>query len=392
MSRTPRVTAVVSHLSPTLGLEGAALRVLQTLDEVYELQVVSLAGGLDDHQVWPGIHTAAPRQLRGWRRIGTLLRVRRMLRGDNCDVRLLIGAPAAAAVLCTGRARATDIVWEHSLNAERVRGSAALRLLWAMLRRRYARVGTIVAVSPPVADLVASTGAPTVLIPNIVPDLLAAPDAPDATDAAHRNDGLNSTLQSRKPHPDSPPELLCVGTLSTLKNQLLIVDALPLLPAGTRLTLLGDGPARAALEARVQALGLADQVTFVGHVPAAAVADAMLAADLLVHPARSETFGLVYVEAAQRRLPVVSLAHLAAKWLVPTYVPGALVAAAEGAPAPTPGDLAQLVRATLVAPPDEAAWARADAARARDLNPATIQRRWVDLVQEIVTHRDTAQH
>ena len=71
-----------------------------------------------------------------------------------------------------------------------------------------------------------------------------------------------------------------------------------------RLSILGDGPERAALEAQTQALDLQEQIHFLGHVkdPYPYYAQA----DLLVMGSRKESFGLVIAEAGQYRTPTVA--------------------------------------------------------------------------------------
>lgn len=63
-----------------------------------------------------------------------------------------------------------------------------------------------------------------------------------------------------------------------------------------------DGPA--AVWARTH--GLADGVSFAGEVPYAQVRQAMASADLFLHPAREESFGMVLVEAMAQGTPVVA--------------------------------------------------------------------------------------
>lgn len=354
-----RITVVVSHLVPTLGTEAAALGLVAALEQSADVRVVSLAGGAADRALRPGTVTAGPRALTGLRRLLTLWRAPRLLRRDTSDVRVLVGAPAAGAVLLTGRTRPTDVVWEHSLSEARLRGSAPLRLVWAVLRRLYARVGTVVAVSPPVADLVRTSGARTVLVPN-------AAQAPTGGPLPVDRD------------PSAPVRLLAVGRLTPLKNHREVVDALVELPGTTRLSIVGEGPERDALVAEAARLGVSDRVELLGHLSSDEVRDAMDAATLLVHPSRSETFGLVYLEAAERRLPVVSIDHPAARWLVPRYVPGVV--------APH-GRLAEGVGALLAAMPDDEAWRASSAARAADMDPAGVARRWDALLHDVVARR-----
>lgn len=99
-----------------------------------------------------------------------------------------------------------------------------------------------------------------------------------------------------------------VGRLSTQKGYDLLLDALARanerLPCGWELLLLGNGPRREDLVDRARTLGLADRVSFLGHdenpYPV------MASADVFVHPARWEGFGLVLVEALALERPVVA--------------------------------------------------------------------------------------
>lgn len=63
-----------------------------------------------------------------------------------------------------------------------------------------------------------------------------------------------------------PPRLLSVGRLIPEKNPACLIRAVASLP-GVQLTVVGDGPLRAALEALSQTLGVADRVRFRPVVP-----------------------------------------------------------------------------------------------------------------------------
>lgn len=64
--------------------------------------------------------------------------------------------------------------------------------------------------------------------------------------------------------------ILSVGRLDPEKNPLLLVEVLSLLrrqESRWRLTIVGDGPLRDAVERRAEALGVADAIHFLGYVP-----------------------------------------------------------------------------------------------------------------------------
>jgi glycosyltransferase involved in cell wall biosynthesis len=98
--------------------------------------------------------------------------------------------------------------------------------------------------------------------------------------------------------------LLFVGRLNPEKNVDLLLSALARdegMPGNTRLLVAGTGPLEPQLRAQAKDLGLSEKVTFLGHVKE--LPSVYGAADLLVLPSASETFGLVVIEAALCALP-----------------------------------------------------------------------------------------
>lgn len=102
--------------------------------------------------------------------------------------------------------------------------------------------------------------------------------------------------------------LIFVGRLASIKGVSVLLDAF----AKTReahpdghLTVVGDGPLRADLEARAKALGLADSVTFTGYLSTEEVAAQLDAADIFVLPSFSEGVPVVLMEAMAARMPVI---------------------------------------------------------------------------------------
>lgn len=101
-------------------------------------------------------------------------------------------------------------------------------------------------------------------------------------------------------HPDSPL-LLYVGRVSPekeIENIKPVLDAIP----EARLAIVGDGPYRATLEA--QFAGTA--TTFVGYLQGMELASAFASADAFIFPSRTETLGLVLLEAMAAGCPVVA--------------------------------------------------------------------------------------
>jgi glycosyltransferase involved in cell wall biosynthesis len=72
------------------------------------------------------------------------------------------------------------------------------------------------------------------------------------------------------------------------------------------LTVVGDGPERAALERLADRLGITSFVRFTGAVSSAEVPNYLARADLMIFPAQGEGFGLVAAEALMAGVPVVA--------------------------------------------------------------------------------------
>jgi glycosyltransferase involved in cell wall biosynthesis len=91
--------------------------------------------------------------------------------------------------------------------------------------------------------------------------------------------------------------LLFVSRLAREKNVDLLLDAVRSSAVPVRLAIGGDGPERAALEARAAELGIGDRVVFLGAIERHRLPDMYASADAFVFPSVTETQGLVLVEA-----------------------------------------------------------------------------------------------
>ena len=92
------------------------------------------------------------------------------------------------------------------------------------------------------------------------------------------------------------PVFLCVGRVAVEKNLEAFLDLdLP----GTKL-IVGDGPARAALERKYP------DAVFLGARQGEELAEIYAAADVFVFPSKTDTFGLVLLEALASGLPVAA--------------------------------------------------------------------------------------
>ncbi|HEY6320285.1 MAG TPA: glycosyltransferase [Thermoanaerobaculia bacterium] len=110
------------------------------------------------------------------------------------------------------------------------------------------------------------------------------------------------------PHPSAGlphPRVLCVGAVDALKRMHLAVEAVARLPAGGSLTVLGEGPDAAALD-RLAAERLGAGRYLRRMVPRDEMPAWYGAADCFTLPSRTESFGLVYLEALACGVPVVA--------------------------------------------------------------------------------------
>ncbi len=97
------------------------------------------------------------------------------------------------------------------------------------------------------------------------------------------------------------PLLLYVGRLSAEKDVAKLRDALWALPE-TRLAIVGDGPIRRDLERHFKGTS----AFFTGYLRGEKLASAYASADLFVLPSKTETLGLVLLEAMAAGCPVVA--------------------------------------------------------------------------------------
>ncbi|MEH1945049.1 MAG: glycosyltransferase family 1 protein [Nostoc sp.] len=115
-------------------------------------------------------------------------------------------------------------------------------------------------------------------------------------------DLVSVEMRSRlsKNHPESPL-LLYVGRLSAEKEIERIKPILEAIPEA-RLALVGDGPHRQALEKHFAGTN----TYFVGYLMGQELGSAFASADAFIFPSRTETLGLVLLEAMAAGCPVVA--------------------------------------------------------------------------------------
>ncbi|MFH1817741.1 MAG: glycosyltransferase [Pseudomonadota bacterium] len=124
-------------------------------------------------------------------------------------------------------------------------------------------------------------------------------------------------FRARHAIPAERPVMAYVGRVAFEKNLdflLQVTDQVRCSLPDVLLVIAGEGPARASLERAVTKRGLTDNVRFVGYLERRAELPACYcAADAFVFASKTETQGLVLLEAMALGVPVVGLAEMGTK-------------------------------------------------------------------------------
>lgn len=287
---------------------------LDLRDQGVEAHIIGLEGAPDPDLPGSyalGLHT--PRDPRALPRLRRQL-AGRLGPGDIVHAHLFPATAHVSLLRRTGLLRAPCTMTEHN-TWNRRRGHAAGRMLDRAIYAGYARI-------------IAISDATKAALLDTHPQLAARTDTVV--------NGATLAFASPPPRDLDPaePTIISVGRLAHAKNldtALRALQRLAHLP--WRYVIVGDGPERPALTALAEELGLADRVSFSGHVRD--VADRLAAADLFLMPSRWDGFGLAAVEAMNAALPVVA-----------ADVPGLReVVGPSGAPLVSPDDPAALADA-----------------------------------------------
>jgi glycosyltransferase involved in cell wall biosynthesis len=103
--------------------------------------------------------------------------------------------------------------------------------------------------------------------------------------------------------------IVAIARLTAQKRVHLAVEAVAYLVGlghELPLTIVGDGPERANLQALAQRRGVAQLITFAGAVPPEQIPTFLARADLMLFPAEGEGFGLAAAEALVSGVPVIA--------------------------------------------------------------------------------------
>ena len=248
------MTLRILHTEASLGWGGQEIRVLT------EARGVARAG----HEVWlaaPGESRIASEAARfavpvatlpiGRKRPGGVLALRRLLRERRFDVVNTHSSTDSwlAALACIGLSGAPPIVRTRHISAP-VPRNFATRWLYARASRSIVTTGERLR-----AQVIAETGVAAERVVSIPTGIDLGRFAPAEAAAARASLGL----------PPAAPLVGIVATLRSWKGHRYLLEAVASMPRNdVQVAIVGDGPQRAALEARARELGLDARVTFAG--------------------------------------------------------------------------------------------------------------------------------
>ena len=176
----------------------------------------------------------------------------------------------------------------------------------AISRHQCNAVDAVIAPSPQMADALRDYGVQTGV--RVIPTGL---------DFSKFKGGDGARFRARHGIGAGRPVALTVGRVAFEKNIEFLVSVLERVRVNVPDVLLiiaGEGPALAPLRRRVETAGLADHVCFVGYLDRSGpLLDCYRSADAFIFASRTETQGLVLLEAMALGLPVVSTAVMGTK-------------------------------------------------------------------------------
>lgn len=169
------------------------------------------------------------------------------------------------------------------------------------LRHRLKSCSLVIAPTPHIGEYLSDIGigAPVKVLPTGISGDSFAPDEEAAM-------SLKKKLSGGRSH------LFCtVARLAKEKNLEFLLESLwfykQMAGPDFKLVLIGDGPYRSTLDRRVKELELSEEVVFAGEVPNREIKNYCRASELFLFTSRSETQGIVLLEAMAAGTPVLAL-------------------------------------------------------------------------------------
>jgi glycosyltransferase involved in cell wall biosynthesis len=209
---------------------------------------------------------------------------------DADVVHVHTGVPTGVAVLPVLAEHQRVVLTEHASYLQRVFADPDTKRAYVEALRRCALVLPVSdALGRSIAGVVPELGDRVVTVSNPVP---------------------MGSIPARQEHPERLDDWLVVSGLIARKNVDRLLEVFALWRAERPeavLTVIGDGPDRAALEEQTTRLGLDGAVTFRGNIPHAEVLAEYHRHTLFMHLSAHETFGVVLAEAVAAGLCVVSV-------------------------------------------------------------------------------------
>ena len=170
---------------------------------------------------------------------------------------------------------------------------------------------------------------------------------------------------THRPMRESSVRLIQVASLSRVKNQRLVIDALPMVAADVEvsLDLVGEDTLGGELQRHAETAGVSNRVTFHGFLPQDQLRPLLVNADLYVQSSLHEAAGVSVLEAAAHGLPVIGTrVGYVADWApdralaIDSPDPAAMAAAIVALRQNRPGAVAMAARARAWALERDAPW------------------------------------
>lgn len=179
----------------------------------------------------------------------------------------------------------------------------AVRIAQTVSRKQCQQVDTVVSPSAQMREVLQQYGVTTPI--TVIPTGL---------DASRFVAGDGAAFREKYGIPAQRPLLLFVGRVAHEKNIQFLLEMLSLVIQDhpeVLLVITGEGPAEAMLKKMARDNGLQSHVMFLGYLDRAVGLNAAYqAADIFVFASKSETQGLVLLEAMAQATPVVAIAEL----------------------------------------------------------------------------------